>query len=259
MAHDRADVAPVELHDGQIALPADRIQRIEWIGDRRSLVAPLHLQRPFAVALRLERRVELRRIQRCRIEDRVRPQYAALRQPIAAVRRLDQQGGGGGLGLQPPHRAARQQQIVALAIGEMAEIAEEVAIALMDEQKYVAIGIALQLRHRRLATPQRDPAMGVGKQQRAFVRLGGRRLDRLHGVEGAWPERPLEVRPAGRRMFVIDMRRRPEETVAADLALERAGRQVGMRLARGLALDTREFDPVAAAHATVSFRTPRLI
>ena len=41
------------------------------------------------------------------------------------------------------------------------------------------------------------------------------------------------------------MRRRAEETVAADLALEGAGRQVGMRLARGLAFDARKFDPVA--------------
>jgi len=36
---------------------------------------------------------------------------------------------------------------------------------------------------------------------------------------------------------MIDVRRWAEESIAADLALERAGRQVGMGLARGFAFD----------------------
>jgi hypothetical protein len=49
---------------------------------------------------------------------------------------------------------------------------------------------------------------------------------------------------------------RPEESVAADFAFERAGGQIGMGLARGFAFDAGEFDPVFRAHAC---STPRLI
>lgn len=41
------------------------------------------------------------------------------------------------------------------------------------------------------------------------------------------------------------MRGRAEETLLAEFALDRAGRQVGVRLARGLAFDVGDVDPFA--------------
>ncbi len=43
-------------------------------------------------------------------------------------------------------------------------------------------------------------------------------------------------------MAVIEMRGRAEETFLADLALVRARRQIGVRLARGLAFDLGKVD-----------------
>ena len=59
-------------------------------------------------------------------------------------------------------------------------------------------------------------------------------------------------------MAVIEMRRGAEEAFLADLALVGARRQVGMRLARGLALDLGKLDvalhgPPRAAGAQFSF------
>jgi hypothetical protein len=56
-------------------------------------------------------------------------------------------------------------------------------------------------------------------------------------------------------MTVIDMRGGSEKTVAADLALKTAVRQVGMGLAAGDAFNAGKFDPVAHGQAS----TPRRI
>ena len=47
-------------------------------------------------------------------------------------------------------------------------------------------------------------------------------------------------------MAMIEMRRGPEESIAADFALKGAFRQIGMRLTGGFAFDAGKFDPVAA-------------
>src|SRR5690606_40038189 len=40
MAHQRADVTPVEPYHGVVAVPADHVQRVVRIGHRGDLVAP---------------------------------------------------------------------------------------------------------------------------------------------------------------------------------------------------------------------------
>src|SRR6266849_10681685 len=103
--------------------------------------------------------------------------------------------------------------------------------------------------------PDRQGAMVITEQDGTLQRrtAGGRRP----GVKGARAQRPLERGPAGRRMAMIDMGGGPEETVAADLALEGALGQVGMGLPGGFAFDAGKFDPVA--HQVFSCSTPRRI
>src|SRR5665213_681302 len=126
----------------------------------------------------------------------------------------------------------------------------------MDEEKQIAIGVPHQMAHRLRYRPDGNSAMRIGKQKRAFHRRALRR-GRL-GVEGAGTQRACKRGPAGGRMAMIKMRCRPIEAVAADLALEHAFRQVGMRLAGGFAFDTGKLDPVAG-HRFTSCRVPRRI
>ena len=46
MARDGADVPQVELHDREVSVPADGIERVERKSDRRDLVAALDLEAP---------------------------------------------------------------------------------------------------------------------------------------------------------------------------------------------------------------------
>ena len=74
--------------------------------------------------------------------------------------------------------------------------------------------------------------MAVGEQRgRGPRRCGGGA--KLASVEGAQPERPFPLDPAGGRMGMVDVCGRPRETVATQFALVSAARQVGMGLARG--------------------------
>ena len=65
----------------------------------------------------------------------MRAEKATVRQFVTAIAGFDLVGGGRCRRLQPPHGAARQKDIVAVAIGEVPEIAEQIARAFMDEEK----------------------------------------------------------------------------------------------------------------------------
>ena len=70
--HQRADRTPVDAHRCEIALPADRVQRVVGIGDDRQLAAPLHLHPPLPLVLLVEEGlVDHRRIQHGGVEDGV--------------------------------------------------------------------------------------------------------------------------------------------------------------------------------------------
>src|ERR1043166_6304932 len=112
------------------------------------------------------------------------------------------------------------------------------------------------MRHRLGQPPDGELAGGIGQQRDGAERLVGG-VRRGLGVEGARPQWPFERGPPRRRMLVIDVRRGAEKAVAADLALVGSGRKIRMGLARGFALDAREFNPVLGAHAALSLSTPR--
>src|SRR5258705_250753 len=128
---------------------------------------------------------------------------------------------------------------VAGAEREMAEIAEQLAPALMQEQQLVAVAVAGEVVHDAAGPPQPQADMGVVQNLRRIPR---RRLRLVEPgeVEGPRPQRPFERHPAGRGMAMIEVGGGAEEPLLADLALVGAGRQGGVSLARGDALDSRE-------------------
>ena len=157
---------------------------------------------------------------------------------------------------QPPHRAARDHDVVAVAIVQMAVVAEQVARALVDEQQLVAVAVARQLGHRlgrasRCASAGADcsaparPATGSPCAVASLLRSKAR------GRSG-----PSNSTPAGRRVPVMELRGGAEEALLADLALVGALGQVGMGLARGRALDLAQRNPVLGHGSSCSFRMP---
>src|SRR5262249_4862973 len=167
---------------------------------------------------------------------------AALGQAVAVVSGLDKERRYRRTRLEAPHRPARQHDVIAVAEGEMAEVAEEVAGAVVDEEQLVAVAVADEMVHLAAHAPVADADLGIAEEGR---RLPRRRLGvaELVEVEGARPQAARPVAPAGRRVRVIHLRDRAEEPFLAELALEGAGRQVGVGLARGDALAAGEPDP----------------
>jgi len=123
---------------------------------------------------------------------------------------------------------------------------------LMQKQQIVAVCIAHQMIHRRRGLPEADAHVAIaehicGLPWRAL------RARQLVQVERMRPQRTFERGPARRRMLVMEERRGPEEAFLADLALVRAGRHVGVCLARSRALDLRNED--RALHVTALLTT----
>src|SRR5690606_22224272 len=115
--------------------------------------------------------------------------------------------------LDAPHRAARDHEVVAGLEAEVTVVAEELAAAGVHEQQFVAVGVAGERARRRIvriAAPEAQPRGGVVEQLR---RAPGRVLATLEfrAVEGAGPQRTLEIHPTGGRMLVIQVRGRAEE------------------------------------------------
>jgi len=135
-------------------MPADRIQRIEREGHGRKLVAAFHRHFPGAfVLLGAEGVVDPGRVEHRRIEDRMPADQTLLRQGEVVVGRLDHQRRGGLGGREPPHRAARDHEVVAVVIVEMAVVAEQRALAFVDEQELVAVAVAGEPGHRLVELP----------------------------------------------------------------------------------------------------------
>ena len=114
MAHKGADIAPIEPHGQEIAVPANRVQGIVGIGDGRERVAALDAHRPFlALALggllRLEDLIDRGHVEDGGIEDRRAAHQALLREPIAVVCGLDHEEHRGPLALEAPLRAVCRQ------------------------------------------------------------------------------------------------------------------------------------------------------
>ncbi len=125
----------------------------------------------------------------------------------------------------------------------MAVVAEQRALALVDEQQLVAVAVARQLAHRLIELPDAHLEMRVvhHRLRGPGVALAG---DQLVEVEGARPDGAVELDPVGRLVLVVELRRGAEEALLADLALVGALGQPDMGLARGGALDLAQQDPV---------------
>ena len=252
MAHQRPQVAPVDAHHAEIAMPADGIQRIEREGDGRQCVAPLHRHRPGAlVLLRLEDLVDMRRVEHRRIEDRVPADQPLLGQREMIVRRLDHERGRRCGWRQAPHRAARDHDVVAVTIFETAIVAEQVPRSFVHEQELVAVAVAGELGHRVVELPDPHLQVRVAHHQLRLPWVGSRLGELVH-VECARPDRSLEGDPVGRLVLVMELRRGSEEALLADLALEGAFGQAHMSLARRRAFDLAQRNPVFG-HGSLHF------
>src|SRR5690554_3550049 len=143
------------------------------------------------------------------------------------------------LGRDPPHRAARDHDVIARHQAQMTVIAEELAGTRMDEQQVIAVRIAYQMIHRRAEVPVANAHVRVvqnvgGLPRRSLIARNAIQIERMR------PQWPFERNPTRRRMLVMKERRRPEEALLADLALIRPRRQIRMRLARGGTFDARQ-------------------
>ena len=246
VAHQRADVAPVEPHHGVVAVPAHRIQRVERVGDGADLVASLDTDLPSAlVLLGLEGVVETRVVEHRRIEDRLWAEQALVRQLVGAVGVLDQQEVAGRARFDAPGGTARDHQIVAVAVFQVAEVAIEVPRPVVDEQQLVAVAVAHQVAHGAVGLPHAQLDVGVVQGQRRFQRavaLAGNLVE----VEGVRAQRPFPINPAGGRVLVVQVGHRAEEALAAHFPLVGAFGEIAVGLARVLALAQGEADPFAA-------------
>ena len=162
VAHQRADFAHIELGHREVAVPADGVERIEGEGRAADSAAPLDPHLPCArPLLGAEGVVDARQDERSRVEYRMAADHALLRQPVEAAGRLDQQRLDRPFGVEPPHGAARDDDIVALLDRKPPVIAEEVAVAPMQEQQVVAVPIADEVVHPPLGAPETVIDMGV--------------------------------------------------------------------------------------------------
>src|SRR5690606_13648470 len=168
-------------------------------------------------------------------------------QRVRAVHSLDQQRREWLLHTDAPHRAARNDDIVAGDETQVAIVAIELAVPLVNEQQLIAVRVAHEVIHRRRRIPEPHAHVRVVQQLRCVPRRGMILRDPIE-IERMRPQRSFEGHPACRWMLVVKEGRGPEEAFFADLPLVRSLRQVRMRLPRGGAFDTREGN--AALHSS---------
>ena len=173
-ARDRLEVRDVEPERPQVAVPADDVERVVPVVVGRDAVARADVDH--VVAVLVERLAELGRVQVALAVRRVLEELPVV--VAVALGRLDLGGRlevqdplvRARIRVQPPGRADRQHQVVAGAVGEVAEDRPADAGSLVDEQHLVRDPVAIEavLRHR-LGRPddpehhvvvevQRDPA-----------------------------------------------------------------------------------------------------
>ncbi len=228
-------------------MPAHRVQRIVRVGGDGDLATLLDLHRELALLrlVRAEGLVHLRRVEHGRVVEGVTAQQALVRRAEVGVRRLDHQDRGRRARPQSPHGPARQVEIVAGRIDQAAIVAEQLALALMDEQQLVAVGVAGQRRHGRRQLPEADLDGGVVQHHGRAPRRG-LRLVQPRQVEGAGPQGTLELHPAGGRALVVQEGGGTEEALLGDLPLIGALGHVGVGLAGMGALGAAHRDPVSS-------------
>src|SRR5204862_3509247 len=155
-----------------------------------------------------------------------------------------------------PQAAARNDDVVAVAVLEPSPVAIELARALVDEEELIAILVAHQMVHRDSGLPIANLDIAVAHERRRIPRrpIFRRQLVEIVGVR---IERTGEGRPSRGRVFVVEMRGRSEEAFLPHFAFERPLRQIGVRLPAMRAVGAGESDVVLHARspdATTSSR-----
>ena len=116
----------------------------------------------------------------------------------------------------------------------MPEIAEQISLPVVDEEDLIAVGIPDQVVHAAGgAFPEAQAQRRIDQNLGGIARRGRILRGKRHEIKGVGPQRSFEINPPRRRVSVVEVRGRAKEAVLTHLALERAGRQIGMRLARG--------------------------
>ena len=113
----------------------------------------------------------------------------------------------------------------------MAIVAEQVAVALMNEEQEIAVPVPGEIGHVFGTTPEAHPRLG-SLQQQGRGKGQGVGVFQLRRVEGPRPKRSVEARPTRRWVGMDHVRRRTRKTGAADFAFVVPVRQVDMGLPR---------------------------
>ena len=176
--------------------------------------------------------VERGHVKHAGVKGQVATEHRIFGQAVRRIGGFDHQHLDRAGGLDPPHGAARQDEVVALDQRDVAEIAKKFALAFLHEQQLVAIGIAHQMVHVSAGFPIADLDRGIDQQLGGIPRRG-RELDATTGIEEIGTRAVLVNRRPGRGwVAMVEVGRRAEEGITRQFALPQAVGNVGVGLAR---------------------------
>jgi len=155
VAHQRPDIAPIDLNYGVVAVPAHRIQRVKREGHHAHLFQAFDMHLPAVfILLGFKGIVNSRVLQHRRIKHCMRPQHTLVGQAVSAVAVFDNQHLHWLAYLQSPGGAAGNHHVVAIAHRQLAIIAIQFATAFVQEQQVIAIAVTNQVLHGVVQPPE---------------------------------------------------------------------------------------------------------
>ncbi|CAN5125830.1 hypothetical protein BH24ACT10_BH24ACT10_17740 [soil metagenome] len=239
----RPDVAHRQPVRAQVAGPADRVERIVRVAERRPLPPPAHPQPPTPVGVGrpIGRRlaVRLRRDQHPRVDDCV-PAHQPEVGPADGRGRLDHEQEGRLGGDEAVRRPPRQHEVLLLGELQRPVVGLQHAGALVDVDDLVGVAVAVGERHGRRQPAHRHPQVVVGQRLAApALRVLGVTRGQLVEVEGQGAERAVDIDPGGGRLRAVEVAHRPGERLPAVLLLDQARWDPDVRLAGDAALHMR--------------------
>ena len=178
-ARDRLEIVDREGPRIEVAVPADDVERVVVDDVRLVAAAHAHLHRELALLAhrpQLRRRMDVAVVVRRPLDDHPVLVAVAARD-LDQPRRLEDEIALRALGPEAVRRAARDDDVVALLVGDVAERRLERARPLVDEDHLVALAVAEEVLHRRRRPAERDLHVAVPHQQSAARDLVARGLD----------------------------------------------------------------------------------
>ena len=234
MAVHGPDIAHVDLPHGEIALPSHDVHGVERVDDGGDFVLDFDADLPLAMVVKL--RVGFGRHDHAGIVEGMLAQQTFLGLIEFGLRLNDEEEIIAAVGQDAVGDGARDVDIVALFEVQRAEVGFDAAVAAMDEEQFIAVGVAIVERHGFAAAGDEQRDIGVaqegGGHACGVVEVGG--LKQVE-IEAVGAEFSLEADPAGGSVGVIEVRRLAEESFAAVLLFEGAFGKTHVGLASGLA------------------------